>query len=137
MMDWGTVYTNVSDTMSLGITNTGTDTLHVTGITNSTPEFTIVGNTVFDLLIGETYDLPVVFMSAAFGTFNDSLIIVSNAVNPAPTVYMTAMTAGPPVIALSDTLLQHQMNEGEEDSTTFMIYNQGDSPLDYELSIRR
>jgi MAM domain-containing protein meprin/A5/mu/flagellar hook capping protein FlgD/HYDIN/CFA65/VesB family protein/BACON domain-containing protein len=132
-MDWGTVYTNVNDTMSLGITNTGTDTLHVTGITNSTSEFTIVGNTVFDLQIGETYDLPITFMSATSGTFNDSLIIVSNAVNPAPTVYMTAITAGPPVISLSDTLLQNQMNEGEEDSTTLTIYNTGASPLDYEL----
>jgi len=135
LMDWGTIFTSVNDTMTLGITNTGTDTLHVTGITNTTSEFTIVGATVFDLLIGETYDLPVIFNSAATGTFNDSLIIVSNAVNPAPTVYMTGTTHNPPVIVVDPTSVSDSLLSGQTSMHYFDVMNTGLSPLYFDITI--
>jgi hypothetical protein len=135
LMDWGTLFTNVNDTVYLGITNTGTDTLHVSSITNSTTEFTIAGNTAFSLLIGETYDLPVVFNSATAGTFNDSLIIVSNAVNPAPTVDLTAVAIDPPVVGVAPLAVTDSLLSGLQSTQYFNVWNDGSSPLYFDIEI--
>jgi subtilase family protein/flagellar hook capping protein FlgD/HYDIN/CFA65/VesB family protein/BACON domain-containing protein len=135
MMDWGTIFTNVNDTMSLGITNTGTDTLHVTSIANYTSEYTIVGLTAFSLLIGETHDLPVIFSSATPGTFDDSLVIVSNAVNPAPTVDMTGIAVDPPIVGVDPLAITDSLLSGQSSVHYFDVFNDGASPLYFDISI--
>jgi len=135
-MDWGTIFTNVNDTMYLTIENIGTDTLHISGITNTDPEFTIVGNTAFYLLIGETYDLPVIFNSATAGTYNDALVIANNSVNnPSLLVGLDGITIDPPTVNVDPLALSDSLLSGQTSVHYFDVFNTGSSPLYFEIEV--
>jgi hypothetical protein len=133
-LDFGTDFINQTDTMAFTVLNTGTDVLHVSNMTNVLPQFDVLGSTSFDVPVGGSQDVQVVFSSSTVGTFADTVTITSDGISGTKKVALAGEAIAPPVIALSDTLLDGgTIQQGEEDSTDFWIYNDGLSDLTFTI----
>ena len=135
MLDFGFLFLGVGDTLTFAVENPGTADLTVSGMATSTSDFTVLTATPFTVAPGGSYDVHVEYLAAVSGVHVDSVVITHDAPVGSDVVQLTGETANPPVMAVSDTLLQHTMLAGEEDSTTLTIYNNGASTLDYELML--
>jgi len=133
-VDWGKVFVNITDTMGLAIENCGVETLQITEIATSTPEFLIVGPTSFDIAAGEGYELKIVFYSDELGLFSDSLILTSNATNPAPVIPLTAEVFDAPVIGVSPLSVSDSLLSGQSSIKYFEIWNSGASTLFFDIA---
>ncbi|MCP4411743.1 MAG: choice-of-anchor D domain-containing protein, partial [Gammaproteobacteria bacterium] len=134
-LDYGIIFTVETDTLTFGIQNTGTDVLTVTGMTNSTGEFNILGSTSFTLNAGETQDVDVTFHSAVAGTFTDTITIASDASNGDAFVYLTGTTVLTPVVGATPDSLSFALASNTVDSLTLTITNSGGGPLYFTLSL--
>ncbi|MCP4411618.1 MAG: choice-of-anchor D domain-containing protein, partial [Gammaproteobacteria bacterium] len=134
-LDYETIYTVVSDTMTFTVENSGTDVLSVTGITNSTSEFTILGLTSFTLNVGETADVDVVFASSTAGSYTDMITVTSNGTSGDKYVDLLGVTIDPPVVGVNPTSFTKSLSIGEVESDTLTISNTGLSDLEFDLII--
>jgi outer membrane protein assembly factor BamB len=133
-LTFGSNFVGIADTMTFAIQNLRTGDLNINGLATSTGDFTVLTSTPFTVTAGSSYNIEVVYNAATPGMHADSVLITHDAqMVISDVVHLIGEATNPATIGLSDTLLQHQINEGEEDSTTFMIYNTGDNTLDYEL----
>jgi len=134
MLDFGFHFLGVSDTMTFAIENPGTADLNVNGFTTSTADFAVLTGTPFTVAAGGFYDVDVVYSAAASGVHVDSVVVTHDAPVGSDVVQLTGETSNPPVMVISDTLMQHTMNAGSEDSSSFWIYNEGVSDLDFSIA---
>lgn len=133
-LDFGMLFTGEADTLSFTVSNTGTDSLTVSGMTNSDPAFSIVGATSFGLPTGGSVDVSVAFAAGAPGGYADSIVITSDASSGDAVVSLLATVADPPIVGVSDTLLSETVLEGDSIVTSFWLYNSGGSDLDFTIS---
>ncbi|MES2766842.1 MAG: choice-of-anchor D domain-containing protein [Bacteroidota bacterium] len=100
---FGTLPVNTSSTKTLKVSNLGTLDLIITGFTGpSLKEFTVAGNgwTISEtnpltLTPGSSKDLDVTFMSAIKGTFSDSIVFKSNAMQTKNIAFLNAEATEP------------------------------------------
>ena len=116
-------------TDSLGIINTGCDTLFVSNITNVLPEYTL-NTTNFFVVPGDTFNVGVTFSPTAVGTYNDTLTVFSTVGDSL--ICLTGDAFGRPIFDhLPDTLIVQMTGCCDTVDTTLMVYNNGLSPLLY------
>lgn len=113
------------------LTNTSCSSLEIDTIIHSTPRFShIINQGGFPS--GGTKDVTIHFESADIGTFQDTMIIITQA--GSDTIYLSATALGVPVIDLQNDSLQMNFSGCAVDTTlTTRIYNNGDGPLNLQI----
>ncbi|MFH1320589.1 MAG: DUF1573 domain-containing protein [Bacteroidota bacterium] len=131
-LDLGAIIELTSSTDTLFFFNPGCDTLQVTNITNSTPEYS-VDTTSLTVLPGDTGQVIVSFSPAASGIYLDTLNITSNDVDA--TVCLGGSALGVPVIAALPDSFNVSFNGCCDSSiSTLAIYNTGVTDLICNIS---
>jgi hypothetical protein len=77
-LDFGRVALQQTQDRNVTITNSGNQTLNVTGITFTNPQFTVIGGSSFTLDANGTKNITVRFSSQTKGTYNEKMSISSN-----------------------------------------------------------
>jgi len=130
-LDFDTImqFTSAQDTFT--VTNTGCDTLFVTGMSNALAEYT-VDTSIFTILPGASQDVIVTFAPLDSGLFRDTINIFNNDVDT--TICLTAYARLAPVITHNPDSLSATIT-GCCDSITYplTIYNTGGGDLTIDV----
>ena len=129
-LSFGNVTRGSSGDKILRISNTGSATLDVTGISSTNAQFSVVGNMSFSISAGSYRDITVRFTPSATGTQAGTLNIYNNSsVNPKG-VNMVGVGTGQPVISVSPTPLSFgNVTLGSSKDLTLRISNTGNATL--------
>ncbi|TFB08888.1 choice-of-anchor D domain-containing protein, partial [Candidatus Marinimicrobia bacterium MT.SAG.2] len=97
-LDFRGVFIGYGDTLSLRVSNVGTDSLTVTDISSNIGEVTVVGPTSFMLLPREKHEVSVSVLATSAGSLSGTLSILSNDPDE-PTLMVTVLAEAliPPV----------------------------------------
>lgn len=88
--DFGHIPIRSSYTRNLTLQNSGTSLLSVSGITFSAGEFSIVGQSSFDIAPGATKSVTVAYLPTRHGATSATMTIISDAVNGKQTAALVA-----------------------------------------------
>ncbi len=124
-LDFGTNYVTIPDTLEFTVLNTGTDTLHVSGMTNDSSQFTIAGNNAFDVPVGESINVKVVFMSAVAGMYEDIVVITSDGTSGTKYVHLFGEAVEMPELTLIPDSLYFIVDPAMTDSAYLGLFNTG------------
>jgi len=134
-LDFDIAYVGYSDTLELIVSNSGTDILNVSNLTIANPEFN-ASPVSFSLNPEEQQIVSVAYTPGSVGMDFGILTIYSNAHNdPDLEVVLLGEGAYPPDINVSPSELSADLLTGEIDSQTVIIYNNGQSNLEWEIYI--
>lgn len=134
-LDFGNAFVGFPDSLTLVVSNIGTELLTISDITSTNPDFT-VGITAFSLNPGENQEVPVVFTPPAPGPGSGTLTITSN--DPDEPTYMVFLQGEgilPPEIAVTPDSLSDSLFTGETSTHTLTIDNFGGGELTWEITI--
>ncbi len=134
-LDFQNVFVNYADTLLLEIRNSGTDTLYITSLTFSSPEFS---SDVPTLAIppDDEASVGIIFAPLGSGAHSAQLEIGSNDTDqPIYLVSLTGFGLIPPEISVFPTIISRNMPTGGTDSTEVIISNQGGSSLDFYVQL--
>jgi len=136
-LDFGNAFVGFPDSLTLVVSNVGTDLLTVSDISANNPEFT-VGISAFSLNPGEDQAVPVIFTPSAVGASSASLTITSDDPNePIYPVFLQGEGLIPPQIAVTPDSLSDSLFTGETSTHTLTIDNSGGgSDLVFEISVQ-
>jgi hypothetical protein len=135
-LDFGQVFITASDTLTLLVSNEGTDLLTVSDITSDNPDYT-VDTTSFNLDPGESQEVPVAFTPVNPGLSPGTLTIFSNdPTTPAYPVLLQGEGLIPPDIAVSPDSLSDSLFTGETSTHILTIDNSGGSDLVFDISVQ-
>jgi subtilisin family serine protease len=130
-VDFGVVFTTVSDTETLAVHNGGKETLTVFNVEPSGSDYS-VDATSFTLAPGEGRELVVTVSPGAPGFISETLTITSN--DPQDSMILIALeteASDPPVISITPDSL-HEIRYGDETVTrTITISNDGEYGLEF------
>ncbi|MGE0021312.1 MAG: S8 family serine peptidase [Draconibacterium sp.] len=114
-LDFGIVFVNYSKSMMLTVTNSGTDTLEVTGISSNNNSFTLVEeNAQFKLYNNESRVFEVIFRPTSLDYYQGNIVINSNSQsNPVANVSLFGVGLNPPVISVSPDSLYAGLQTGD------------------------
>ncbi len=130
-VDFGTIMENTTVQRIFTLTNSGCDSLTVSGITASLPEYTITGVPAL-LLPGASAQVTVTFNPTSVGTFNGSITINNNA---GDTTFCLNGSAGPaPVINTITGVTNTILSCTGTVNSNFSIGNTGGSDLNYTIT---
>ena len=125
-----TIFTGATDSKSLFVKNTGSDTLRVTGITSTNPLFT-VDTTVFNVAPPlDSVEVTVFFNPLVVGTETGYLLVASNdPVTPVDSVDVIGVAVEAPV-AVINAQFSNPVQVNADDSVDVFINmsNSGGSP---------
>ena len=134
-LDFENTFIGFSDTISLDINNTGTDTLFITSISTNDPVFSI---SVTDLTIppNAVEELPVIFEPTSETNYDASLSFFTNVLNEEE-VIITLVGNGVyhPTIDVTPNAINTAMNVGEVAEETITISNLQGIDLEYEIEL--
>jgi len=137
-LDFGTGFVGVPDTLLLGVSNPGNDTLHVSGMAASDPGFSVLDPTAFTLIAGATRSVRVRCARSAAGNADERLTVSGDdPVHPSVQVRLLASTQEPPVVRVSPTSISVAVALGDSTVVPLSIVNNGLGPLDFSISVRR
>ncbi len=129
---YGELFTGLSKTLEINIENSGTDQLEISAINFSGTQFSLVEGGSFPMLIEpfKSKKVQVSFNPTSAGEISNILTIQSNASTlPAYEVTLLGVGIEPPVIVLSENELSYSANAGDSVAGSFVISNDGNSPL--------
>jgi hypothetical protein len=133
-LDYGIVFSGYSSIDTLTISNEGTDSLTVSDISSDMSDYT-VNTTNFVLNPGESQDVVVTFTPSSTGIITGNLTITSDDPdNPNLTVFLRGECVEPPDISVSPNSLSDTLLPGETSTDTLIIYNTGESDLNFNIS---
>ncbi|MBU4485395.1 MAG: T9SS type A sorting domain-containing protein, partial [Candidatus Delongbacteria bacterium] len=134
-VDFNTVFTGVTDSLTVIFNNIGTDTLNISAVDFSITEFSI-DTTAFSVPPKSSVERTVSFNSAVSGIFNSIMTINSNDPDePARSVILRAEAVDPPIISVSPEFFDVTVNSGDSTVQTLTISNTGGSDLDWHIDI--
>ncbi|MGH8004253.1 MAG: choice-of-anchor D domain-containing protein, partial [Limisphaerales bacterium] len=135
-LNFGDVFINYPDTLTLTVSNSGTGLLEVTGMSNNNPRFSLLDAGVFNVPPGDSHTLRVQFLPTAVGPQSDTLSIASTD-STDPTVYVQLLGTGvhPPIMAVSPDSFAFNVRGGDSASSLLMVRNSGLGPLQLQLQI--
>jgi hypothetical protein len=131
-LDFGPVYLSLSNTLQLTVSNPGTETLQVSGISSDDPEFT-VDLAVFDVEPLQSQVVNVTFSAVTSGAHDAALSITHNADGSPTEVPMSAVGVVPPEVAWNPASLEGAAMPGGQKVKTLEICNEGGSDLVFSL----
>ncbi|MCH8568987.1 MAG: T9SS type A sorting domain-containing protein [Balneolales bacterium] len=117
------------------VTNTGTATASVLGVTINSDHF-IVDNGGFDLVPGQSKMVEVIFAPQSPGTLNSTLRFQTNTSQPVITVILRASAVIPGILETDKEALIYSIVEGEDQSQSISLINSGESYLEYSIQFR-
>ncbi|MEO8085601.1 MAG: choice-of-anchor D domain-containing protein [Bacteroidota bacterium] len=130
-VDFGTILENTTLQQTFTLFNSGCDSLVVTGITASLPEYTVT-NVPALLLPGASTQVTVTFSPLAVGVYNGSITIQNNA---GDTTFCLNGSAGPaPVINTVASVSNQILSCTGTTTSNFSIGNTGGSDLNYTIT---
>ncbi len=128
-LDFGTMFTGYSDTLGFMLTSNGTDTLRITEMATTIPEFELLTAAPINLAPGAASEVSVAFHANSSAVFSDSVHITTNSGSGEHHVALTAVANEPPAISVTTDSLHFDLVSGAVDSLSFTIENQGNGPL--------
>ncbi len=121
------VYIGASPTRSVVVTNSGTDDLHVTGMTSSDATVT-VAPVAFTLAPSAAQNVTVTFAPVAVGPVSATIDIASDDPDtPTKTVFVTGTGVTAPNFSVSPDSFHVTLNTNQSDSRNVRITNNGGS----------
>src|SRR5579864_168779 len=101
-LDFGSVTTGTSKTLTLTVTNTGADSITVSSASISSQYFSLSAPTLpVAVLAGQSIPVSFVFSPNAAGTFNATVSVISNATNTPATFSLTGTGVASGLLAVS------------------------------------
>ena len=135
-LDFGEAFINYPDTLVLQLSNNGSDTLRVSGMTASNPLYSLLGSTVFAVAPRGRHDVPVRFLPTSLGVQTGVLAITSNDPgDPVTNVQLRGEGINPSQITVMPDSFGFTLNQGDSASATLSIGNQGLGSLHWQISI--
>jgi len=137
-LDFGTDFVGVPDTLLFVVSNTGNDTLHVSGMVSSHPDFSVIDLKTFSLIAGGTRSVRVRCGRTVAGDADERLTVSGDdPVHPTVEVRLLASNREPPVVRVSPTSISVAVVLGDSTVVPLSITNNGLGPLDFSISARR
>ena len=134
-IDFGSPFVGATPTDTVVVSNPGTATLNISGVTASPGVFT-VDPSGFALAPGAAKKLAVTFAPVVPGPYSGTLSIASDDPDEAlVTVALSGVGLIAPDIAVSPDSLSADLLSGEQATRTVTIANTGGSDLTYQVSI--
>ena len=132
-VNFAPIFEGATAQQTFTISNTGCDTLNVTNLTSSLPEFT-VSAAPGDILPGGSATITVTFNPLVAGNYSGSLLIQNTDVDT--TICLTGDGLVAPHISPNATfsVTQNVPACNGTDSTTFTLYNTGGSDLNFTIT---
>ena len=131
-LDFGLVYSGVTETLSLVVENQGTDALLVEASVQPSEFTTELSN--FTVPPGEHRELDIHFLPAAEGEFSGQLTLESNAPSqPTTTVQLIGDSILPPQIAVDPAQFFVSLVGGDSSTETLTLQNVGFSDLSWTV----
>src|SRR5262249_30027758 len=128
-LDFGTVFAGFSQSLTLTVRNTGTDTLNVSGIDAGDSAVTVAPG-AFSVPARSSQAITVTYAPTAPGLLDSSLVIRSNAVNtPLLGVVVLGLATPPPQIVVSPASFAESLHTGQAVTRALHITNSGGSDL--------
>ena len=130
--NYGVIKTDKDSTFTLTISNTGDQTLRLTGLTLTGDFYSISGDTTTYLAKNASTTRALKFAPRATGTFNGQLVITSNdPATPSDTVKLTGIgqALSPNISVWVDTLKFGDVVAGTSSDLGFYVANTGDTAL--------
>jgi hypothetical protein len=131
-LDYGSILVNDDSTQLFTVKNYGCDTLFVTDITSSLPQFT-ADTTNFSILPGDSLNVNVLFIPTESVTYNGTLTIVNN--DAEQTIDLTGIgVASAQVEVVPDTIELTVIGCDVIQNETITINNTGTATLNWGIS---
>lgn len=130
--NYGVIKTDKDSSFTLTISNTGDQTLRLTGLTLTGDFYSISGDTTTYLAKNASTTRALKFAPRATGTFNGQLVITSNdPTTPSDTVKLTGIgqALSPNISVWVDTLKFGDVVAGTSSDIGFYVANTGDTAL--------
>ena len=130
------LFIGLSSQQTLTVSNVGTKTLEISGISSFNADFTLSEAGPLSLLPGGSATVDVTFAPSTAGQINDLITILSDDAfgNDFQTVALTGIGVEPPVVGADPDSIQAEVFETESVSGTLTISNTGGTPLNYILN---
>jgi len=136
-IDYGTLFVNQTDSAIVSVSNTGTDTLHISTITVDNTDY-LVTEPFFNLAAGDTKDVMVYFTPSTTG-IDDGILTITSDDPDEPVIEVTLLGFGSdsPVVDVQPLTLSADLLTGQTKDTTFTVSNVSlsTSVLEYTVSI--
>ncbi len=132
-VDFGAIVQGDSASAGFILSNSGTETLTVTGLTFSDPVFSSSQSLPFSLQPGEQTVVPLTFAAATVTTYSGTLTLVSNCPVAHPAITLTGEGLEPPDISADTTPLSFSVPAGQNATGSLLIENLGAGDLDLEV----
>lgn len=135
-LDFGNSFINYNDSLSITISNTGTDSLYITDISTTNSVFSI-NNNAFSLYKNEEKTIYVSFKPTSLISYSDSLILTNNSDSSEYIIKLNGSGIYPPAFTSTPDSLGYILNVGDSITTLLTIDNSnGFSNLEYQIQIK-
>jgi len=131
-LNFGTIYFGETTDLDFTVTNTGTDSLFVTGISTGNTDFTASPDN-FKVAVDSSQLVTVTYLPSAAGADLGEIILISNAPTT-DTVTLTGNAIDPPVIVVAPTSITDAIYIGDKATHELIIENTGGSVLNYQIA---
>jgi len=132
-LNFGTIYFGELADLDFTVTNTGTDSLFVTGINTGNSDFTASPDN-FKVAVDSSQLVTVTYLPSATGADLGEIIQISNAAT-SDTVTLTGNAIAPPVISVTPDSLADTLLIGDQTFHQLTISNVGFSDLEYNIIV--
>lgn len=137
ILNFGDVFMDFPDTLTLRLSNRGSDLLEVGAVDADNPRFTILGSSSFTVFPGQTRDVRVQFLPQSAGPTNGILTVTSNDSSSPPVfVQLTGRGLYPPSLEVSHDSLEFTLPRGDSTELMLTVANAGSGPLDFKIARR-
>ncbi|MCH8558863.1 MAG: choice-of-anchor D domain-containing protein [Balneolia bacterium] len=131
-LDFGTIFTGTERTLSVVLSNPGTDVAEITSVSISGEAFSTQAQP-FSLPAGSSASVNITFGASEEGTFSGELLVESNSVSGDVTVALSGATAQPGILTVDTTPLDFELPQNEFTTSTITLSNTGAADLEYNL----
>lgn len=132
-LNFGVGYIGFPDTVTLRISNYGSDLLEVSSITAGNSSFEVIQNTSFTIQRNQSHVVRIRNLRTALGVLSSGLTIQSNDTsNPSLSISLQSLTLEPPLADVFPDSVAFSGAIGASIETTLTVYNNGLSDLHWE-----
>ncbi len=132
ILDFGDVLQGLTEERVLTITNTGTDTLHVTDFVFDNPLFTADYESL-NIFPGEEFEITIAFTPDVIDMISGTLTIVND--DEDIVVQLVANALGAPISSTSSSSLEFELQSGDSLTEILTLLNNGLGPMNYAISV--
>jgi len=130
-LNFGSIMQHTTKADSVRVVNQGCDSLHVSGISSSSSDFTLLSPSVFTLAPHDSAFIKVQFNPATTGTLNATLSIFNN--DNDTTICLNGSATAAPDIEINPDSFHVTLLTGDSTTRPLTIYNIGGSDLTYSI----